>query len=90
MPLERELVRWSRTDGRALRPRKLIDDGSPIRLDRSCITQQDQAIHDLLAALRFWNRSALQLPGTKVEDFRKKLAARVFDQLVEVDEPLVR
>ncbi|MEE2786173.1 MAG: SNF2-related protein [Myxococcota bacterium] len=86
VPIERELIRWSRTDGRALRPRKLIDDGSAIRLDASCITPQDQAIHDLLAALRFWNRSALQLPGNKVEDFRRKLAARVFDQLLEVDE----
>ena len=81
-----ELIRWSRSDGRALRARKIIDDGSPLRLDPSCITAEDQAIHDLIAALRFWNRSSLQLPGNKVDDFRRRIAARVFSHLLEVDE----
>jgi len=86
LPIERELIRWSRTDGRAMRARTMIDDGSEIRLDPACVQVEDQAIHDLVSALRQWNRSSVQTTGSKVADFRQRIISRVFAHLLEVDE----
>ena len=86
LPIERELLRWSRVDGRSLRPRVISDDGGPMRLEASCIQVEDQAIHDLLAALRSWNRSSVQIAGHKVDDFKQRLINRTFNYLLQVDE----
>ncbi|MEE2756473.1 MAG: SNF2-related protein [Myxococcota bacterium] len=86
LPLERELIRWSRSDGRAMRPRLMTDDGAEIRLDRACINNEDSAIHDLVSLLRQWNRSTVQSAGPKVADFRQRVIARVFDHLLDVDD----
>ena len=86
LPLERELIRWSRTDGRAMRPRTMSDDGAAIRLDPACLQPEDTAIHDLASLLRQWNRSSVQAMGSKVADFRQRLISRVFSHLLDVDE----
>ena len=86
VPLARELIRWSRTDGRTMRPRALSNDGGDIRLDPACIQPEDQAIHDLTASLRQWNKSSVQSAGAKVEDFRQRLSTRIFAHLMEVDD----
>ena len=88
LPIERELLRWSRVDGRTLRPRLVSDDGGPLRLESSCIQDEDRAIHDLLAALRSWNRSSVQMSGQKVDDFKQRLISRTFNHLLKVDEIL--
>ena len=88
LPIERELLRWSRVDGRTLRPRLVSDDGGPLRLESSCIQDEDRAIHDLLAALRSWNRSSVPMSGQKVDDFKQRLISRTFNLLLMVDEIL--
>ena len=69
-----------------MRPRALSNDGGDIRLDPACIQPEDQAIHDLTASLRQWNKSSVQSAGAKVEDFRQRLSTRIFAHLMEVDD----
>ena len=85
LPLERELIRWSRSDGRD-ETASVDRRGAPIRLDRACINPEDAAIHDLVSLLRQWNRSTVQSVGQRSLTCRQRAISRVFDHLLDVDE----